>query len=70
MTSRPFRRHADGWKYLSAILAVLGATPVHVSFAEWTPPEIRLPSPVKHPIIACTADELQRLRGVEEREQV
>jgi heparinase II/III-like protein/alginate lyase len=31
--------------------------------AAWTMPAIALPKPIKHPVVACTADELVRLRA-------
>ena len=63
MTLQPFRRRAGGLAFLSIVLAILAATSSRVCADEWTAPQIRLPSPLKYPLIACTADELQRLRA-------
>jgi len=57
-------RHARGacraglWGWL--LPAILAAP---CAGQAWTTPEIRLPSGAKHPVIACTAPELQRLRA-------
>ena len=63
MTLRPFPRRAGGLILLSVIVFVSCVAPFHVYSAEWTPPEIRLSSPLRHPAIACTANELERLRA-------
>lgn len=34
-----------------------------VAAAEWTLPEIRLPEPLQHPVVACTPGELSRLQA-------
>jgi hypothetical protein len=45
------------------ILVSLAAHTPRARAAEWKEPEIRLPSPATHPVVACTAAELERLRA-------
>jgi hypothetical protein len=67
MTIRTSLRVYRGLRWLAAALAVVAAFSSairsRVDASEWKLPEIKLPSPLKHPIIACTDDELQRLRS-------
>ena len=46
-----------------SVLAIVGLVIVAASAEEWKAPAIRLPQPLKHPLIACTPDELARLRA-------
>jgi hypothetical protein len=48
---------------LFVVITTLAVTLCRADSGECTPPAIRLPSPLKHPVIACTADELQRLHA-------
>ena len=48
---------------LAVIVAGLGVCTPLLLAAEWKPHEINLPATVKHPVIACTPAELDRLRA-------
>jgi len=45
------------------IAAVVLLSPTLCRGAEWSPPEVRLPTGSKHPVVACTQAELARLRA-------
>jgi hypothetical protein len=62
----------DSFRLLAMMVALLVLMAARVSFAQsrellkdyqWTPPAIALPSPLKHPVIAATPEELARLRA-------
>jgi hypothetical protein len=52
--------------YLLAIMILMGlALTAHA--AEWSPPAIQLPKGLKHPYVACTPEELDRVKAAYQR---
>jgi hypothetical protein len=45
----------------AVVVACLSASPCPA--ADWSPPEVRLPEPLRHPVVACTEAERDRLRA-------
>jgi hypothetical protein len=56
------QRPAFLFSTVSMFLLAWGSISAHAA-ATWPLPEIRLPAPLKHPVIACTPEELARLRA-------